>query len=213
MHFIDPDYFEYEPTKISNIPENGDVRDSLARFIGKYEKQCLIEVLGECLYKEVIDSLELVADANAFTVKPKATNFIKQLINGHPYDAPKNSCKCQCNSGNCDKRYWKGFVETDEFFINGTVGKEKSSFIADYIHYHYFLENRSVTSGTGQQVLAGENSTTVFNESKRIDSYNRFITKINSCGQSTSLYQFLKDNIENYPTWEQNCSLKSILKY
>lgn len=213
MHFINPDFFDYDPTKIANISENGDVRNDLSRFIGRYEKQCLIEVLGQCLYKEVIDSLEIVNFGDKFTVKPTATNFIKQLINGHNYTASEKSCKCRCISGNCDTRIWKGFVQTDEFLINGSVGQEKSSFIADYIHYHYLLEYRSVTAGTGQQVLDGENSTTVFNESKRIDSYNRFIAKVNSCDQSTSLYQFLKDNIENYPMWEQNCSLKSIFKY
>jgi len=57
MYFVKPLFFEFEPIKIANVSENGNFANDLARFIALYEKQCLQEILGACLYKELIESL------------------------------------------------------------------------------------------------------------------------------------------------------------
>lgn len=217
MYFVNPLMFEFEPTKIANVSENGNVANDLARFIAEYEKKCLIEVLGSCLTKDLIDSFELTSGASKYTLKTTATDAIKRLVNGFEYDAPENSnndfsmygCGCGCSSLNCIKRYWKGLIQFDVFLF-GTVQK---SIVTNYIYYYYLLINRSTTTATGQQVLSGENSTTVQNVSKRIDAWNEFVFDVIGQKNKTSLYQFLKDNKADYPTWDANCSINFKDKY
>lgn len=227
MYFVKPIFFEFEPVKISNVTENGSVKTELARFIALYEKQCLLDILGECLYKELIDSYELLQNATEFTLKTDASEPIKRLVNGHSYTAPQNDgsdydwslsfwfggCGCGCGSSTCTTRVWKGFVKTDNYLIGGAVSESKSSFIADYVYYHYLLTNRSITTASGQQVLTGENSTTVSNFSKRIDRWNEFIFSVVGKQSQTSLYRFLQDNKADYPTWKRNCNLTFKTKY
>jgi len=220
MNFITPSFFEFEPLKIANVTENGSGRLEVARFIGQYEKQCLREVLGESLAKELDDSYEIVS--GMFALKASATQQIKDLVNGKEYnalitssgfydqffDASGLNLYWGGESGIVNgKRTWSGIVRSEDFYNGVDLSTFKTSFIADYIHYHYLLVNRSVTTGTGQQVLAGENSQTVSNFSKRIDSWNSFFTKV------SSMYLFLQDNKTDYPTWKPNCNLRFKEKY
>ena len=221
MLFVTPYFFEYEPVKIANVADSGDVRRIVSRAIGIYEKQCLIEILGDCLYKELLDSFELITGATQYTLKTSATEPIKRLVNGYEYDAPENEgnfsfswgCGCGCGDSNCTKRYWKGFVQEDKFLNGNAFSISKRSFVADYIYYHYSLENRSVSTGTGQKVMEGENSQSVSSASKRIDRYNEFVFCVTGKINETSLYQFLQDNIADYPTWVRNCQLRFKEKY
>jgi hypothetical protein len=219
MLFITPSFFEFEPYKIANVTEIGDVANELSRFIGIYEKQCLLDLLGECLYKEVVDSLQF--SGGKFDLKENATQEITDLVNGKSYEVTTNEndvydtiswwegCGCGCGNSDCKTRKWNGLVETDSFVIGTSLATSKRSFIADYIYYHYLLENRTITAGTGQQVLSGENSATVQNFSKRIDAWNRFILgAVNIRSNQTSLYRFLQENKSSYPTWKKNCNLK-----
>lgn len=224
MIFVNPSFFENEPRKIANISENGDVRNDVARFIGQYEKECLQSVLGECLYNDVKNSYTFDSEQGIFVLNPDATDAIKNLVNGLEYDKPAQDnfniatflpfgCGCGCGSTSCDKRYWKGFVQTDEYLIGTNLETSYRSFIADYIYYNYLLYNRSVTSGDGQQVITGENAATVQNFSKRIDAYNDFVFGVLGKKNTTSLYMFLRENKDDYPTWEMNCNIRFKDKY
>lgn len=219
MIFVSPLFFEFEPIKIANVSENGGVFMELSRFISSYEKKCLVEILGVQLYEELAASFEF--SEGAFSLKTDATLAIKNLVNGLQYDAPQNQyndfefglTSCSQNASLL-KRNWKGLVESDSYVFGNEKTVIKKSFIADYIYYHYCLTNRSITSGTGQQVLSGENSTTVSNFSKRIDRYNEFVfSVIGGPGRSTSLYRFLKDHKEEYPTWVINRQIRFKDKY
>lgn len=215
MYFIKPLFFEFEPVKIANVNESGSLPSELLRFIALYEKNCLVEVLGDALYSEVIASFELLTGATAYTLKSTATQFIKDLVNGKSYNGVFNDYDYGQNSfypvfieGNTiTTRVWKGFVQTDNYLIGTQSGTIQSSFIADYIYYHYLLVNRSISSGVGQQTLNSENGTTVMNTSKRIERYNEFVFSVLGTDNRVGLYQFLKDNIVNYPTWIQNRSI------
>lgn len=217
MNFINPLFFEFEPLKIANVSENGSGQLELNRFIGQYEKQCLREVLGDILAKELNDSYEVVD--GAFALKTGATQPIKDLINGKEYEPSLNSDEtidwflnwqvgeCGYNNTTDKKRIWPGIVVSEDFYNGVESSTFKTSFIAEYIHYHYFLANRTKTTGSGQQELAGENSTTVSNFSKRIDSWNAFCLKV------SMLYRFLQDHRADYPTWKPNCNLRFKDKY
>ncbi|MEC4050594.1 hypothetical protein OX284_014235 [Flavobacterium sp. SUN046] len=232
MIFVKPLMFEFEPNKVANVTDNGNVASSLSRFITLYERQCLNEILGACLAKELVDSFELTEVNNVwdYRLKSDATQPIKDLVNGKTYDAPINndwqnsfwfiffglsSCGCGCNgdSNACTTRVWKGLAQTNTILVGNATTTEKKSIITDYIYYNYLLENRSITAGSGQQVLSGENSTTVQNFSKRIDAYNRFIDSVIVKRGIVSLYQFLHENKANYPTWVRNCNLNYKTKY
>lgn len=213
MIFVKPLFFEFEPIKIANVSENGNVQLDLSIFIGIYEKKCLIEVLGLELYQELAASFDFAA--GVFTLKSNATTPIKNLVNGVEYDKPVDSISSfDFDNSESTKRIWKGIVQTDSYVVGTEKATIKKSFIADYIYYHYYLTNRSITAGTGQQVLAGENSTTVSNFSKRIDRYNEFVfTILGGIGHTTSLYQFLQDRKSEYPTWVHNCQIYFKDKY
>lgn len=235
MYFVKPLMFEFEPLKIANVNQSGDVAKDLYRFIALYEKQCLEELLGACLSKELFDSFELttVDDVKAYRLKSNATVPIQRLVNGYTYTPTEQdnnelstfwsvysalfgwnySCGCGCNGSECTDRVWKGFVTTDTILIGQAETTESKCFISDYVYYWYLFTNRSTTSGSGQQVLTGENSTTVQNFSKRIDAYNRFIESVLGKRGQTSLYRFLHDNKDDYPTWEPNCNLRFKDKY
>jgi hypothetical protein len=215
MNFITTSFFEFEPLQIANVTENGSVQIEVNRFIGQYEKQCLIDVLGPELAKELNDSYEIVN--NAFVLKSDATQAIKDLVNGKVYDTPEDADEiiswnllwygCGCDGEASPKRTYPGIVITENYFVGTNLTEFKTSFIADYIHYHYLLTHRSTTTGAGQQVLEGENSQTVSNFSKRIDSWNSF------CFKAANLYRFLHDHKENYPTWKANCNIRFKEKY
>jgi len=220
--------FEFEPIKIANISENGNVAKEFARFDALYERQCLEEILGSCLAKELFDSFELteVDNVKAYRLKSNATDPIKNLVNGFTYEAPETDsteifdfawiwggCGCGCGGSECTQRVWKGFVQTNTILIGQTETTESKCFISDYIYYHHLLINRSITTGSGQQVLTGENSNTVSNFSKRIDRWNEFIFSVVGKVGETSLYRFLQDNKADYPTWKPNCNLNFKTKY
>lgn len=217
MYFITPSFFEFEPLKIANVTENGSGQLEVSRFIGQYEKQCLREVFGDSLAKELNDSYEIVD--GAFVLKGNATQAIKDLVNGKEYNSSSSIDEtvdwflnwddndCGCNTTTTSKRVWAGIVVSEEFYNGVELSTFKTSFIADFIHYHYLLSNRSQTTGAGQQVLAGENSQTVQNFSKRIDSWNSFCFKV------SRLYRFLQDHKVDYPTWKPNCNLRFKPKY
>lgn len=228
MYFVKPLFFEFEPIKIAGVSENGSLANDLSRFIALYERQCLEEILGSCLSKELFDSFELttVSGIKAYRLKSNATEPIKRLVNGCAYEAPATDaieifdfnwiwegCGCGCGGSECTERVWKGFVQTNTILIGQSETTESKCFISDYIYYHYNLINRSITSGSGQQVLNGENATAVSNASKRIDRYNQFIFSVVGKLGETSLYRFLQDNKTDYPTWVPNCNLRFKDKY
>lgn len=228
MYFVNPLMFEFEPIKIANVTQSGDVSKDLARFIAIYEKQCLEELLGPCLAKELFDSFEIttVDGVKAYRLKEEATVPIQRLVNGHTYTQTEQDndelstfwkvygpifgmgCGCGCGDSECTDRVWKGFVQSSTFLIGQSETVQKTSFLADYVYYQYLFVNRSITSGSGQQVLTGENSTPVQNFSKRIDRYNEFIFSVLGRVAETSLYRFLHDNKDDYPTWVPNCNLR-----
>lgn len=213
MYFVKPLFFEFEPIKIANVSENGALPAELSRSIALYEKLCLIEVLGVELYTEVINSLELLTGSTDFTLKADATQEIKDLINGKTYnftytDFNFDFLGCACDSTTTTQRTWQGFIQTDEFLTGTAIGSIKRSFIADYIYYNYLLTNKSISTGAGQQVLSGENSTSVMNVYKRIERYNEFVFAVLGKENQVGLYQFLHDNKDSYPTWKRNCSIQ-----
>ena len=207
MYFVKPLDFEFEPRKIANANSNGSLPSELLRFIALYEKQCLVETLGLILYQEMADSFELKSGASEYTLKETATVFIKNLVIGKTYEVVNTDCGCITTSGTTKTRIWKGFVQSDSFLIGTQVSQIRNCFIADYIYYHYLLVNRSVSTGVGQQVLNSENGTPVMNVWKRIERYNEFIFAVLGRNNDVGLYQFLKENSADYPTWTRNCEI------
>lgn len=208
MYFVKPLFFEFEPVKIANVTENGSLPAELLRFIALYEKQCLIEVLGESLFTEVIDSMQFVSGSSGFALKVDATDEIKNLVNGKTYEVESTDCDCNSTELTMKTRVWKGFIQTNQFISGYAISSYKSSFITDYIYYHYLLVNKTISTGVGQQVVDSENATSAMNVWKRIERYNEFVFAVIGNGSSVGLYQFLNENRSDYPTWTKNCSIK-----
>lgn len=193
MYFTDITFFKNEPIKISNIDEMGDVAISVAKFIFICEKQCLIEVFGQKLYDELAECFD---EDN--TVKDDAPEHLKWLINGTDYEITVDDTTI--------KKKWKGIVQKDSFKFNDTDVELKSSFIADYIYYHYLFDNRTATSTAGQVIITAANSYTVSSFYKRIDAYNSFFKKVvGGIKNEISLYEFMRDHKEQFTSWKEAC--------
>ncbi|WDF45255.1 hypothetical protein PQ459_10125 [Chryseobacterium sp. KACC 21268] len=190
MLFTDLTFFKNEPLKISNIDEMGDIALEVSKFIFSCEKQCLVLVFGQELYNELEECFD---DEN--NLKEDTPDHLKWLIEGNSYEVTVGDV--------VKKKEWKGIVQKDAFKFNGADVELKSSFIADYIYYHFMFNNRTSTTGVGQVILTAANSFTVSGFPKRIDAYNAFQMKVvGGLKNQTSLYEFLRDHKDDFPTWK-----------
>lgn len=234
MYFVKPSMFEFEPNKIANVTQSGDVSKELARTIARYERQRLEGLLGASLTKELFDSFELttVANVKAWRLKDDATDPIKNLVNGYTYTPtePDNNelsqfwsvygailgwGYCGCSNSNTEpvELVWKGFVVSNPLLIGQAESVDETCFLTDGIYYDHLYETRTITTGSGQQTLTPENATPASNFSKRIDAYNRFVDSVLGKKGDVSLYKFLHDNKDDYPTWKPDCDLRYKDKY
>jgi hypothetical protein len=200
MLIVKPIFFEFEPVKIANATANGALLIAVSRSIVFYEKQCFDLLFGSVLSKEIVESFELISGTSSYTLKPSATIPIKNLVNGFDYSVVEN--------GVTIAKSWKGFIEEDKILVGVTETNFKKSFLTDYIYVQHKLENISASTGTGQQILQGENSIPTTSVLNRMMANDRFVFSVLGGNGKTGLYEFMNDNIADYPTLVKTCGLK-----
>ncbi len=209
--------FTYDYLEISNIGEiNDSIKLNLVIFIQKYEKEALRLILGDCLYFELMDNLELgsvEADGCKYWVVKEDTNEKwDKLVNGTSYDVSEIEqpiSGCGCCSGNCDKHYWDGIVRsvaTVQDADNNDV-QVLESILAPYVYRAWAMSKRTLNMGFGEGKGDADTATQESTQFKRIDAWNDFVKDVafGDMGGRVSLHQYLREHSADFEKAEFLC--------
>jgi hypothetical protein len=206
--------FTYGDYQIANIDEelaNNNIE--LILFIKKYESENLRMILGECLYAELMDNVEIVADATYYSLKSGANPKWGRLLNGITYDSTDivSGCGCGIHSDSCAKHTWDGLVRKIATIATVDIYE---TVMASYIFYKWSLSKRTLSMGTGEGKITAQNTTQESTANKRADAWNKMVQDVDYGYPNTrvSLNQFLKENSTDYPKAQTVC-LKPITYY
>lgn len=197
-----PKYHFHSDTFIENLSGCIAKTPALEILIADYEERALVEVLGQCLYNELIEQLEWSEEKNRYVLKPDSPEKWSWLIYGRTYDfdgVKSYPCGCGCGGGNCQKVKFNGIISEKRISNNKKVEK---NYLAYFIYYHWKTINESVTAGTGEQMPETANSQTVYNKKKRYRSWNQFVMWVQD------LNKFLSHHKEEFPDAVINCHLR-----
>jgi hypothetical protein len=147
-------------------------------------KNCLRNMLGNCLYDELILNLE----ADGCTLIPSAPKYIIDLVEGLTYesDVVLGGCKC-LDLGNCKQMNWRG--------LRGLVALcIEYKWLCDYAE----LYMTSTDKQTGQKIWVKKPL-----HQYRIDVWNKLTQYNNVCTKDhASLHRFISDHKEDYPNFK-----------
>lgn len=196
---IDKSYFKGGKLFIPNITSNASVTGnvptasaSIESYIARYEEDLLLHALG----LENYEALKAALETDALLEDP-ANEKWKDLVNGKTYTFEDTQVK------------WPG--------LRTTEGELKTSLIADYVFYHYLIDDFQHYSTVGIQKEKAKNAEPQSPNLKLTQVWRDFIHKyqegahltpaivntpngpyvdyfISNLNVKRSLYQFLKDN-------------------
>lgn len=175
-------YGNYQISNLTATEVNVDVQVLIQ--IQKYEKECLLTMLGDELYNELMSNLEL--DSTGYwTLKSGADVKWNWFLYGHEYLV-----------GDCVFN-WYGIVKTV-----ATIQEKEviETMMASYIFFFYSLGTRTLNTGTGEGRMTADNTTQESSKNKRIDAWNDFVqwAGFGFSKTNVSLNKFLCDNQELY---------------
>ena len=145
MSLIDYTYFIGE-INVPNVSQQTDVLSKLNHFIGKYEKDILIKLLGYTLYKAFTSGLEDVSPAQKWL----------DIRDGKEYQITKDG-----------KEYTVKW--------NGLINSDKQSLIANYVYYHIILDELTFNTGLGIASPNQENADKSLAFNKMSSAFNGFV--------------------------------------
>jgi len=204
------------------IPQNECLENEhFLESIFATERQILENILGYCLYSELLENLIFNVETGYSELKVNAPQHIIELVLGVVYDnvsdSIKSKCGCGCNYSKCDKKHWKGLLELREFsYIKDDCGinnvitvSKKFSFLTYYCYADYITHN-SVNFGN----LGSNDFNATNNNIKISNALISFYNHVKGCnsGCDVSLYTYLSDNIDKFPKWEGDyiCSMQEV---
>lgn len=197
--------FTYGKTRIADTKSDSlDENIDLIIHIQKYEKECLLLLLGPELYDEFIQKVEIVSGSKHYTLK---TQFVDTkwdwLLNGKTYPAVNLNCGCGCQTTLTTKQ-WRGLTVKVAVIDNKNVIE---TLMAKYIFFHWSLNYRTLNVGTGEGRIESKGVTTANAILKRVDIWNDFVQWASygfSCS-NVSLYQFLEDFKNEFINTDSTC--------
>lgn len=200
--------FTYGDLKIANIQTtyiNNDIE--LQIYLQTQEENCLRMILGDCMYDDLMDNVEL--DPNGYyQLKVDAEEKWDWLLNGLTYEATdpiiSGGCGCGCHSGNCSKHKWDGLVRKVATVAQTDVIE---SLMAPYIYYNWSISERTMVTGVGEAKGKAQNTTQESSMYRRIDAWNDFVKRVDFGWPNTrvSLNQFLKEHQGEFANAQTVC--------
>lgn len=159
---VKPNFFKgeiYIPHSAPSVTDNVlGVESSLTYFIGEYEREGLIKLLGYHLAIEFIGQLD---DTTSNGIIAGGDVKWSELLNGKTY--------FDANSG-LEKR-WRGL----RYKSTESQGEPDVSLLAYYIYYFYESNDFITRGDTGNQVEDAKNATRVLPTQKVTKAFNKFI--------------------------------------
>lgn len=155
---------------------------ALTENLLKYERECLIKLLGYSLYKEFCD--QFVKTADTWVLKDPVDAKWTELLEGKEYTLNGvNVC-------------WRGLIFSDDAIST----QFPQSLLADYV-YTKFLENDTNHTSVGHQSEQAKGSEKVSSRSMWASAWNDFVDKVhNGNNGERSLYEFIQDMNSLDPT-------------
>jgi len=153
--------------------------DVLDTFITKFERECLIYLLGYEGYALLKESRIVVVPIEG--EEPLPVSPYKALVEGAEYEINGHTIK------------W-----------NGLVNVEEESLIAYYVYCEYMRNRVTSTQNLGETKAVGENSSPANIFAKLFNSWNRFEELYGYKGQSEltpSAYNYLVAHQTDFPEW------------
>lgn len=181
MYIIDDTYFQAPKREIPNLDEADSKSFSeLERII---DDQCRLFMYYFLTPDEVVEFESYLVDG----IFPTVTTGIPQkwidLVNGTTY------------TSNDVDLVWNGLIYTK--------GTYKNSLLADFVYYHYLVDNISYMTGVGDAKGNPKGANLVNPTQRAVNVWNEFVNQYQSnyCVSSNnnlSLLQFLSDHTEYY---------------
>lgn len=126
----------------------------LDNFREGYERDVLIKCLGYPLYKELQSNLEVLETATEQTVKSTADQKWKDLVDGKEYQLDGKTV------------IWDGLVFKEGIYYR--------SLIAQYVYFHFVMDDVSQYTTTGRQSEKTKNSVKVSMAPSAIKAWRKF---------------------------------------
>lgn len=148
--------------------------DNLDLFITKFQKECLMYLLGYELYALLEEAMTVVAPATV--LEP-----YKSLIDGAEYLVGDRKVK------------WNGLKNSDEV-----------SLLANYVYCEYLRNRVTETTPSGETVSNNENSNQASVFAKIFNAWNKFEELYGYNGQDEmipSAYNYLMVHQTDFPKW------------
>lgn len=194
--------FSYGNYKITNIEEKVlNNQTELLIHIQKKEKEFLQLALGNKLYTELMQNLEL--DENGYwKIIEGADDKWTKLVYG---DKPQDDEEC------CSKdKVWNGLI----YPIATIKGIDViESILTPWLYYFWSLDNRTLPSGVGEFKGNAQGVTMASSSNKRVDAWNEFVKFVDyGDHRNKSLFQYLRCHFSDYNVCE-NLHLKTMTYY
>lgn len=216
---INKTYFvgeRYIPHASPSISDNvTGVALDLDKFMGKYERDCLIRSLGRVLYLEFYNQLD---DAQPNGLKSGADQKWDDLLNGKDYTAP-----------NGETVSWQG-IRAESVLGSGDYDQ---SFISDYVYWFYQQDTHDTVGASNFQQVNVANGEVADPTPKVTAAWRDFVYKVqgeyyeyrgeyfntrygygvdfyaNNNSGDVSMYKFIQDSNElvedTYADWNGKC--------
>ena len=179
MYIIDDTYFQAPKREIANLNE-ADSR-SFVELEQLIDEKCRLLLLSFLTVEQFTELDGFLTDG----LFPEETEDIPQkwidLVNGKTYEKDGISL------------IWNGLI-----YSKGTA---KNSLLADYIYYHWLIDQASYMTGTGDSKANPKGAKSVNPTQRIVRVWNDFVGQYQyTCFfREVSLLKFLSDNDEIYP--------------
>lgn len=217
---IDNTYFKgdlYINQAKPSIMAASDQDQEFTTILNKYEENCLEEVLGHQLYRELAGKID---KNESSLIKAGSDAKWDELLNGKEFEKEGKT------------RYWKGI----RFKTPLTNEKYNRSFLANYVYYFYKRNNFTFSTETGEKKIVAANAVNSNNASKAVKAWNEFVEMVKGKDNvpnliyrnvglgvdyyagdgGVSLYEFIKhfnEQSDYYPSFIEKTNLSKINEF
>lgn len=134
------------------------VDNSFNHIVNVYEEDCLVKCLGNTLYREFADQLDLT---KSNLLKDDVDQKWDRLLNGHSYT----------KQGSSKLSYWSGLRYKSPIIAESY----NSSLLVPYVYFHYQSVQFTDTTTTGEKKNKSQNAETVNPTAKVVKAWNAFV--------------------------------------
>jgi hypothetical protein len=127
-------------------------------LLDRFEEECLIKLLGNTLYLELMANVDLNEDT---LISDGADVKWGRLMNGHTYT----------RAGELKARVWRGLRYKSPIL----AADYNASLLVPYVYFHYHRTQFTTTTTTGEKKIQSANAENVVPTPKLVNAWNNFV--------------------------------------